>query len=124
MSDLASLGFGREVFRADHEDFRRTARRFFQNEVEPNVQQWEADGHFPAELFREAGKYGLLCAGIPEEYGGMGGDVLHHIVMHEEQAYSPAGASLEGGLATDSVAYTLLLAGTEDQKREWLPGFA
>ncbi len=124
MSDLASLGFGREVFRPDHEEFRRTARRFFQHEVEPNVRQWEDDGHFPAELFREAGKYGLLCAGIPEEYGGMGGDVLHHLVMHEEQAYSLAGASLEGGLATDSVAYTLLLAGTEEQKREWLPRFA
>jgi acyl-CoA dehydrogenase len=117
-------GFGREVFSAEHETFRTTVRRFFAKEIEPNVRQWQQVGFYPAELFRKAGNAGLLCAGIPSEYGGGGGDVLHHLILHEEHGYSTAGASLEAGLCTDLTAYVLLNGGTEEQKREWLPRFA
>jgi len=122
--DQAALGYNRPVFSAEHETFRATVRRFFQKEVEPNVRQWQKDGFYPAELFTKAGEAGILCAGIPSEYGGGGGDVLHHLILHEEHGYSPAGASLEAGLGTDLTAYVLLNGGTEEQKREWLPRFA
>jgi alkylation response protein AidB-like acyl-CoA dehydrogenase len=124
IGNLASLGFGRDVFRSDHDAFRETTRRFFQTEVDPNVRQWEADGFYPAELFKKAGTAGLLCAGIPTEYGGGGGDVLHHMILHEEHGYAMGGASLEAGLGTDLTAYVLFNGGTEEQKREWLPFFA
>jgi alkylation response protein AidB-like acyl-CoA dehydrogenase len=120
----ALLGYGREIFQDHHEAFRTTTRRFFQSEVEPNIRQWQKDGFFPAELFRKAGQAGLLCAGIPEEYGGGGGDFLHHAIFYEEHGYSPAGAALEGGLCTDTAAYVMMLGGTEAQRREWLPRFA
>jgi alkylation response protein AidB-like acyl-CoA dehydrogenase len=112
------------VFRGDHDAYRDSARRFFQKQVEPHVRQWEADGFFPAELFREAGRAGLLCAAIPEEYGGAGGDVLHHLILHEEHGYSVGGASLEVGLTTDLTAHLIYQSGTEQQKHEWLPLFA
>jgi long-chain-acyl-CoA dehydrogenase len=99
-------------------------RRFFQDRVEPNVRQWETEGVFPAELFRDAGRAGLLCAAIPEEYGGGGGDVLHHLILHEEHGYSVGGAALEAGLTTDLTAHIIYDSGTEDQRREWLPFFA
>ena len=121
---LESLGYGRKIFTKEHDDFRTTVRRFFQKEVEPNVKQWQKDGFFPAELFRKAGQVGMLCAGIPEEYGGMGGDYLHHAILYEEHGYSPGGVSLEGGLCTDTTSYCILNGGTEAQKREWLPQFA
>ena len=121
---LETLGYGRKIFTPEHEDFRRTARRFFQKEVEPNVRQWQKDGFFPAELFKHAGRAGLLCAGIPEEYGGMGGDYLHHAILYEEHGYSPGGVALEGGLCTDTTSYCILHGGTEAQKHEWLPQFA
>ena len=118
------LGYGREIFSEEHDAYRDTARRFFQREVEPNVKQWEKDGFFPRELFNAAGKAGLLCAGIPEEYGGGGGDFLHHAILYEEHGYSPAGAALEAGLTTDTAAYVVLHGGTEEQKKQWLPRFA
>jgi alkylation response protein AidB-like acyl-CoA dehydrogenase len=124
MSRIASLGFGRSVFAPEHEAFRTTVRRFFQTEVAPNVREWQKAGLFPADLFKAAAQAGILGAGIPEEYGGAGGDLLHHVVFHEEHAYSPAGAALEGGLLTDMVAFTVLYAGTEEQKKEWLPRIA
>ena len=57
--DTASLGYGRSVFRDDHEAFRDSTRKFFQKNIEPNVHRWEAEGHFPAELFVRTPKAGL-----------------------------------------------------------------
>ncbi|MCY4425939.1 MAG: acyl-CoA dehydrogenase family protein [Halieaceae bacterium] len=124
MSDLASLGYNREVFQPEHEAFREVVRRFFQQEVEPNYRRWEKDGFFPAALFKTAAEYGILCSGIPEEYGGGGGDLLHQVILHEEHGFSASGASLEAGLCTELASYVLLDGGTEEQKKEWLPFFA
>jgi len=123
-NNIATLGFGRDVFEPEHEAFRETARRFMREKVEPNVREWEKDGFFPAELFREAGRAGLLCAAIPPEYGGGGGDKRHHLILHEEHAYTPAANSLEGGLLTDFVSFALHDWGTEEQRKQWLPFFA
>src|SRR5437870_3376914 len=92
----ATLGFGREIFSPEHEAYRRTVRNFFQKEIEPNIRTWEAEGGASAaELMLAAGKAGILCPGIPDEYGGGGGDMLHQMILSEEHGYSPAGASLE-----------------------------
>jgi acyl-CoA dehydrogenase len=124
LHSTTQFGFGREIFADHHDSFRSTTRHFFQTEVEPNIRQWEKDGFFPAELFKKAGQAGLLCAGIPEEYGGGGGDFLHHAILYEEHGYSKAGVALEGGLCTDTAAYVMMLGGNEEQRREWLPQFA
>ena len=121
---LATLGFGRNIFETEHDAFRRSVRGFFKREVEPYIRQWEKEGFFPAELFRKAGRAGLLCSAIPTEYGGGGGDLLHHLILHEEHAYCPYGVALEGGLTTDFTPFAILNAGTEEQKRQWLPFFA
>lgn len=122
--DISTLGFGRDVFEDEHEAFRETARRFFQREVRPNLKQWEKDGFFPADLFREASKIGLLCPGVPEEYGGAGGDVRYHVIVHEEHCYTPFAVSLESGVTTDISTYCILQCGTEEQKKEWIPSIA
>ena len=113
-----------ETFSDEHRQFRDTVRRFFQREIEPNIRQWERDGIFPRDLFRRAGAAGILQAGIPAEYGGGGGDFLHHVILHEEHGYSVAGASMGGGLGIDGSGYVIYSGGTEEQKREWLPRYA
>lgn len=122
--DLATIGFGREIFGPEHEAYRENARRFMRNAVEPNIVEWEKAGFFPAELFREAAKAGLLCAPIPEQYGGGGGDIRHFYILAEEHGYNPAAVALEGGLLTDFTALAINAVGTEDQKHEWIPVFA
>jgi alkylation response protein AidB-like acyl-CoA dehydrogenase len=114
----------RGIFAEEHHAFRETVRRFYEREVEPNIEAWETRGIFDRELFRKAGAAGLLCAGIPTEYGGGGGDVQHHVICYEEHGYTPAGASLGEGIDTDTSAYMILAAGTEEQKRFWLPRYA
>src|SRR5271163_4563818 len=102
-SDLASIGYGREIFEPEHEAYRDLFRKFMKREIEPNVKEWEKRGFFPAEVFKKAGNIGLLGPFISTEYGGVGGDFRYKAVHFEEHAYSPAGASFESGLTTDCV---------------------
>lgn len=118
------MDYQRDIFSEEHNLFRTVVRRFFKEKVEPNLREWEKDNVFPRELFTSAGQAGLLCAGLPEEYGGGGGDFLHHVILHEESGYSVAGAYLDGGLGTDGSAYLIYNGGTEEQKRYWLPKYA
>jgi acyl-CoA dehydrogenase len=114
----------RTIFDETHNSFRAQVRRFYAQEIEPNIRAWEKAGSFDRDIFRKAAKAGLLCPGMPEEYGGGGGDFLHMAVCYEEHGYSPAGASMDSGLDTDASAYIILAGGTEAQKKHWLPRFA
>ena len=117
------LTFARTVFREDHEMLRETARRFIERECVPRQAEWDEAGRVDRETWRKAGREGLLCMTLPEEYGGAGGDFGHSAVLIEELAY----AGVTGpafSLQSDIVAPYLLRAGTEAQKRRWLPGCA
>ncbi len=111
----------RTVFRDDHEQFRQTARRFVEKEITPHLHTWEAAGIVPKSLWLKAGEAGLLCATVPEEFGGSGGDYGHSAVMVEELARANATAV---GFTTHSeiVAPYIVAYGTDEQKQRWLPG--
>lgn len=75
------------------------------------------------ELWTKAGELGLLCATMPEQYGGSGVDRLYSMILIEEQAY--AGDSATGfSLHSDIVANYLLNFGNDAQKQQWLPKMA
>ncbi len=111
----------RAIYNSDHELFRRNARRFFREELEPNIERWEEEGALPREFWRKAGAMGFHCCGIPEEYGGPGADFLYNMVLSEEVGYAIGGASVGFSVSSDIVAYYLLHSGSEEQKRHWLP---
>lgn len=77
----------RHVFSADHDIFRESVGRFFQQEVVPYHAEWEKAGQVSWELWENTGQQGLLGASIPEEHGGIGGDMLSSAVVWEEQMY-------------------------------------
>ena len=111
----------RAIFNSDHELFRSNARRFFREELEPNIDQWEKEGRIPKAFWRQAGEMGFHCCGIPEEYGGPGADFLYNMILSEEVGYAIGGASVGFSVSSDIVAYYLLHAGSEAQKKYWLP---
>jgi acyl-CoA dehydrogenase len=103
--------------------FRKSARKFFENECAPHLTRWDAQGHVDRALWNKAGEQGLLCASIPEQYGGGGGNFAYEKVVSEEQARvlcSSFGASLHSGI----VAHYILAYGSEAQKQRWLPKMA
>jgi acyl-CoA dehydrogenase len=111
----------RSIFNSDHELFRTNARRFFREELEPNIDQWENDGVLPREFWFKAGVNGFHCCGIPEQYGGPGADFLYNMVLSEEVGYAIGGASVGFSVSSDIVSYYLLNCGSEEQKQTWLP---
>ncbi|HEX6151334.1 acyl-CoA dehydrogenase family protein [Nocardioides sp.] len=110
------------LFEAEHEDFRKTARTFFEREVVPHHAQWEKDGIVPREVWLAAGETGLLCFDVPEEYGGAGvTDFRYNVVLSDEQ--TRCGASGPGfSVHSDIIVPYLTSLGTDEQKRRWLPG--
>jgi acyl-CoA dehydrogenase len=111
----------RAIYNSDHELFRRNARRFFREELEPNIAQWEDQGVVPRSFWEKAGKMGFHCCGVPEEYGGPGADFLYNMILSEEVGYAIGGASVGFSVVSDIVSYYLLHNGTEEQKHRWLP---
>lgn len=99
------------------------ARKFFASECVPHLDRWHEQGMYDREIWTKAGAAGLLCAGIPEEYGGAGGTFAHETVINREIAL--AGFDSFGGpLHSGIVAPYILHYGTEEQKRRWLPRLA
>ncbi len=114
----------RKLFSADHELFRDTVARFIANEITPHHYQWEQEGVVPRELWRKAGKAGVLLPSTPDQYGGGGGDFLHTIVVVEEIARVLVTGVTGFTTHSDIVAPYLLNFGTERQKELYLPGMA
>ncbi|MEU6882015.1 acyl-CoA dehydrogenase [Streptomyces sp. NPDC046712] len=76
-----------------------------------------------AALWAEAGKLGYLGVNLPEEYGGGGGGIAELSIVLEEAG--AAGAPLLMMIVSPAICGTVIARfGTDDQKREWLPGLA
>jgi alkylation response protein AidB-like acyl-CoA dehydrogenase len=113
----------RTIFNSEHEDFRKTVRRFIAEEIMPHHSRWEEQQHVDRAIWNRAGELGLLCHNMPEQYGGAGTDRLYSVVMMEELTY--AGASGVGfNLHTDIVANYIDNFANEEQKMRWLPKMA
>ncbi|KAF4405071.1 acyl-CoA dehydrogenase family protein [Streptomyces lycii] len=74
-------------------------------------------------LWREAGKLGYLGVSVPEEYGGGGGGIAELAIVLEE--LGAAGCPLLLLVVSPSITGTVIARfGTDEQKRQWLPGLA
>ncbi|QKV94842.1 acyl-CoA dehydrogenase family protein [Streptomyces sp. NA02950] len=107
---------------AEHEELRRTVEEFAHDVVAPKIGEYWEHHEFPYEIIREMGRMGLFGLPFPEEYGGMGGDYLALGLALEELARvdSSVAITLEAGVSLG--AMPIFLYGTEEQKRQWLPG--
>ncbi|MEW6281738.1 MAG: acyl-CoA dehydrogenase family protein [Candidatus Eremiobacterota bacterium] len=108
----------------EHRMIQDTARRFMLDQVMPNAEQLEKnDLELLVKLLKKAGDLGLLGAEIPEEYGGMGLDLLSSMLISEEigrLASWSVSVGGHGGIGT----YPVLYFGSEEQKKKWLPQLA
>lgn len=113
----------RNLFNTEHEAFRETVRKFYAKEVVPNIEKYEQQQHVDRELWNKAGTMGLLCATMPEAYGGSGVDRLYSMILIEEQAYA-MDSSTGFSLHSDIVANYINNFGSEAQKHYWLTRMA
>lgn len=99
------------------------ATKFLETEIAPRYEEFEKAEMFDRASWEKAGAAGLLCASMPEEYGGAGGTFAHESAIIE--AISHVGVDGFGiALHNAIVAPYILHYGSEEQKRKWLPKLA
>lgn len=102
---------------------RDNVRKLAQEVVSPRAGEIDATGEYPWDIYRLFAEQDLLGLSIPEEYGGSGADLLSYCLCVEEVAKVCATSSLI--IAGQELGmFPLLLAGNEEQKKEWLPKIA
>ena len=113
----------RTLFSPDHELFRASVQAFLEAEVVPHYADWEDAGYTPRDIWLRAGEMGLLGTGIPEEYGGSGGDFLWDAIVIEELGrYGLAAPAWD--MHGHIIAPMIAAHGTGEQKRRILPAMA
>lgn len=106
----------------EHQMFRQTIRRFVEREIDPHVEEWEANKCYPGRtLFPKLAELGALGVSYPEEYGGGGGDYWFNYLMSEELGgAAAAGVSMGIMVHTDMATPALAQFGSEDLKQRFL----
>jgi acyl-CoA dehydrogenase len=106
----------------EHVMLQDVAKRFFADELAPNIERWREAGIVEREFWQKAGATGLLGASIPSEYGGSGGtNALDAVVLYEQ---ARTGDSNWGFAVQNIVTHYIVGCGTDEQKERWLPGMA
>ena len=112
----------RAVYNQEHEQFRDAVRGFIKAEITPHFEAWEKAGKVDRSFWTAGGAAGLLCPQLPEQYGGVGGSFKHNAIVVEEIGYAGyAGPMTDYSVHSDVCAGYILNAGSEEQKRKWLP---
>ena len=112
----------RLIFEPEHEQFRDSARRFFQQEVAPHGERWREQGFVDREIYQKAGAQGLLLTWADEQYGGLALDDFRfeQIIIEENIAHGEIGFYIN--LHSALVAPYIAGLGSDEQKARWLPG--
>ena len=102
---------------------RDAVRKFIEREFAPRASTWDKQGFVDRDAWLKAGEAGLLCASIPEQWGGGGGNFKHEMILLEE-LNSANVTGFGNGVHSGIVAHYINNYGTEDQKQKWLPAMA
>ncbi len=107
----------------EHELFRKALREFVESKVRPQVQRVEETNEIPQSIIDGARELGLYGVGVPEKYGGQGGDMRMLAILTEE--LSRVMPSL-GTMVTVNHLFLVpvMLFGTEEQKQTYIPPVA
>ncbi len=99
-------------------------REFAQGEIAPRAREMDEQATFAPGILEQMRELGLFGAAIPECYGGTGVDTVTYAGIVEELAQACGGVSIVLSVHTSVAAYALLLHGTEEQRRRFLPRMA
>src|SRR5271155_4895315 len=116
--------FTPEDFTAEHRAIAKTTEEFFTKEVAPHLEEIHHAQHaVPAAILRKSAELGLTAVVIPEKFGGMEMDLTSMMVVAEGVARDGSYSAWHGA-HTGIGTLPLLLFGTEEQKKKYLPKLA
>ncbi len=107
----------------EHALFRSTVRDFVNREIRPVAIEWEHSGRYPTEIVETMKQLGLFGLTVPEEYGGLGADLITLAIVFEE--ISRAWMGIAGILGSHTLScFMIAKHGTAEQRRKYLPELA
>src|SRR5512140_2920979 len=104
--------------------FRATLKKFVEKELDPISEQVEEEDRIPEHIVGRMRNLGLFGLAIPEEYGGFGMSILGQCIVVEELSRTNACFRTLMGTNNGIGSTGIILAGTEEQKRKYLPDLA
>jgi len=108
-------------FTQEHEEIRRTMKKFIDAEINPYVDEWEEKEQFPAhEVFKKLGNLGMLGLTKPEAYGGAALDYSYSMVFAETLGQIRCGGvPMAIGVQTDMATPALARFGSDELRKEF-----
>jgi len=105
----------------EHKKFRKRVRTFAKKEISPYVEQWEKNRGMPRSVWKRMGEEGFLCTSYSPEYGGIGGNFLHTLIITEE--FIRAGF-MDPGFSghSDIMSPYIYSFGSKEIKKKYIPG--
>jgi len=107
----------------EQKHIRALARRIAEEKVVPIRAELDEKQEFPWSIMKTCAETGLFGVNIPEEYGGIGGGTFENCIVVEELSRACLGVSVSYA-ASLLGAYPILLGGSEEQKKKYLPEIA
>jgi alkylation response protein AidB-like acyl-CoA dehydrogenase len=104
--------------------FRDMVHEFAEKELKPRARHTDEAAEFNAEAVKKMGPLGLLGLSVPEEYGGAGVDAISSALAIEQIGWGCGSTGLAIEAHTELGCAPIVMFGTEEQKRKWLPVLA
>jgi alkylation response protein AidB-like acyl-CoA dehydrogenase len=99
-------------------------RDFAAREISPHVRAWDESSKFPLEVIRQLGRLGLMGTIFPAEYGGPGLGYIEYVLAVEELSRVDGSVGIIVAAHTSLASNHIFVAGSEEQKRRYLPKLA
>jgi len=103
---------------------RKSIREFAEREIAPHVMKWDEVSEFPIDVVKELGKMGVLGMIFPVEYGGAGLGYVEYVIAIEELSRVDGSVGIIVAAHNSLCSNHIFLAGTEAQKRKYIPKLA
>ena len=108
----------------DQEQLRKEIRDFAAREIAPNVMRWDEASEFPHEVVQKLGEMGLMGVIFPVELGGAGLGYVDYSIAVEELSAVDGSIGIIVASHNSLCSNHIFLAGSEEQKRKYIPRLA
>jgi alkylation response protein AidB-like acyl-CoA dehydrogenase len=105
----------------EYAEIQKWAREFANREVLPLAEKIDRSDEYPAALMKKMGEYGLLGISLPQEYGGLGLELMGAVIVGEEISKASLSAGFILGVQNGLAGSVIALFGTDEQKAKYLP---
>src|SRR3990170_2502325 len=104
----------------EQRELRALAREFAEKEIRPKAAEYDEHSTHPADVIAKAHEIGLMNLHVPEALGGTGLSAFDGMLVGEELYWGCSGIGTSIG-ANGLGAAPVLIAGSDEQKEQWLP---